>query len=100
MELVTRAVGVDDVVTTHNTITEALRSSLKWINVQATLLDICIAFYPIRLPPYVILEIVDKFPLWETHVNRKKKIDYIIRIKNFCDKLVDARQTPATKFNK
>jgi hypothetical protein len=67
---------------------KALRNSLKWINVQATLLDICIAFYPIGLPPYVMLEIVDKFPFWEAHVNRKKKIDYIIQIKQFCDDLI------------
>jgi hypothetical protein len=65
--------------------------SLKWINVQATLLDICIAFYPARLPPYVILEIVDKFPFWETHVNHKKKIDFIIRVKRCCDRLINAR---------
>jgi hypothetical protein len=72
----------------HKDRVKALRNSLKWINVQATLLDICIAFYPLGLPPYVMLEIVDKFPFWETHVNRKKKIDYIIQIKQFCDDLI------------
>jgi hypothetical protein len=76
-----------DQVQHHNNRVKALHTSLKWINVQATLLDICIAFYPLRLPPYVILEIVDKFPCWETHVNHKKKIDYIIQIKRFCDDL-------------
>jgi hypothetical protein len=75
----------------HNNRVEALRTSLNWINVQAALLDICIAFYPLDLPPYVLLEIVDRFPLWSTHVNRKKKIDYIIQIKRFCDNLVDQR---------
>jgi hypothetical protein len=75
----------------HNRRVEKLQQSLKWINVQATLLDICIAFYPLHLPPYVILEIVDKFALWQTHVNRKKKIDYIIQIKRFCDSLVEKR---------
>jgi hypothetical protein len=69
----------------------ALRDSLKWINVQATLLDICIAFYPVGLPSYVILEIVDRFPFWSTHVKRKKKIDYIIQIKRFCDDLIEKR---------
>jgi hypothetical protein len=69
----------------------ALLSSLEWINVQAELLDICIAFYPLDLPSYVVLEIVDKFPFWSTHVNRKKKIDYIIQIKRFCDQLIDKR---------
>jgi hypothetical protein len=69
-----------------------LRKSLKWINVQAVLLDTCIAFYPLDLPPYVILEIVDKFPLWSTHVNHKKKIDYIIQIKRFCDAMIDCRK--------
>jgi hypothetical protein len=75
----------------HNHRVEAIHTSLKWINVQAVLLDICIAFYPIGLPPYVILEIVDKFPFWETRVNRKKKIDYIIQIKRFCDDLIAKR---------
>jgi hypothetical protein len=70
----------------------ALQSSLKWINVQATLLDICIAFYPLDLPPYVLLEIVDCFPFWSTHVNHKKKIDYIIQIKRFCDDLTQKRE--------
>jgi hypothetical protein len=69
----------------------ALHKSLRWVNVQAVLLDICIAFYPVTLPPYVILEIVDKFRFWETHVNHKKKIDYIIQIKRFCDNLIRLR---------
>jgi hypothetical protein len=69
----------------------ALHTSLKWINVQAVLLDICIAFHPLDLPPYVILEIVDKFPFWETRVNHKKKIDYIIQIRRFCDALIEQR---------
>jgi hypothetical protein len=74
-----------------NDLVKTLRNSLKWSNIQATLLDICIAFHPLSLPPYVILEIVDRFPFWSTHVNRKKKIDYIIQIKQFCDDLIIAR---------
>jgi hypothetical protein len=81
----------NDQIRSQNDRVEALRISLKWINVQAVLLDICIAFYPIGLPPYVILEIVDKFPFWETHVNHKKKIDYIIQLKRFCDDLIGKR---------
>jgi hypothetical protein len=81
----------NDQIRSQNNRVILLRTSLKWKNVQATLLDICIAFYPIGLPPYVILEIVDKFPFWETHVNHKKKIDYIIQIKRFCDDLIDKR---------
>jgi hypothetical protein len=69
----------------------SIRLSLKWINVQATLLDICIAFHPLALPPYVLLEIVDRFRFWSTHVNHKKKIDYIIQIKRFCDRLIEKR---------
>jgi hypothetical protein len=83
----------------HNDRAKALHTSLKWINVQAVLIDICIAFYPLDLPPYVILEIVDKFPFWETHVNRKKKIDYIIQIKRFCDTLIDARVAERNEIN-
>jgi hypothetical protein len=70
----------------------ALQNSLKWINVQAELLNICIALFPLDLPSYVLLEIVDRFPLWSTHVNRKKKIDYIIQVKKFCDDLIASRQ--------
>jgi hypothetical protein len=80
-----------DQVQPHNRRVNALSTSLKWINVQATLLDICIAFYPLDLPPYIILEIVDRFPFWSTHVNHKKKIDYIIQIKRFCDALIANR---------
>ena len=29
------------------------------------LLDVCIAFAPMRLPPYVLLEIVDWLPMYE-----------------------------------
>jgi hypothetical protein len=75
----------------HNDRVEVAFELLKWINVQAILLDICIAFHPLDLPPYVILEIVDRFPFWSTHVNRKKKIDYIVQIKQFCDALIDDR---------
>jgi hypothetical protein len=81
----------DDRVRQHNDRANALNTSLKWINVQAELLDICIAFYPLDLPPYVLLEIVDHFPFWLTQVNHKKKIDYIIQIKQFCDALIDGR---------
>jgi hypothetical protein len=81
-----------DQVQPHNDRVKALRTSLKWINVQAVLLDICIAFYALDLPPYVLLEIVDQFPFWSTHVNRKKKIDYIIQIKTFCDNLIATRE--------
>jgi hypothetical protein len=75
----------------HNIRAALIHQSLKWINVQAVLLDICIALHPLDLPPYVLLEIVDRFPFWSTHVNRKKKIDYIIQIKRFCDDLIEKR---------
>jgi hypothetical protein len=88
----------DDELQPHNDRVRALRTSLKWINVQATLLDICIAFYPLDLPPYVVLEIVDRFPFWSTHVNQKKKIDYIIRIKQFCDDLINKRATQVNEW--
>jgi hypothetical protein len=81
----------NDQVRANNDRVVALSDSLKWINVQATLLDICIAFHPLDLPPYVVLEIVDRFPFWSTHVNHKKKIDYIIQIKRFCDDLIRLR---------
>jgi hypothetical protein len=83
--------GVDE-LQQHNNRVQSILLSLKWINVQAKLLDICVAFYPLDLPPYVLLEIVDRFPFWSTHVNHKKKIDYIIQIKKFCDDLIEKRK--------
>jgi hypothetical protein len=87
-------IGVKDfnLLRSHRERVSSLTASLKWINVQAALLDICIAFHPLDLPPYVLLEIVDKFPFWSTHVNHNKKIDYIIRIKQFCDDLIEKRE--------
>jgi hypothetical protein len=62
------------------------------IELQSTSLNICIALFPLDLPSHVLLEVVDRFPLWSTHVNRKKKIDYIIQVKKFCDDLIASRQ--------
>jgi hypothetical protein len=37
--------------------------ALLWPRVHPILLDICIAFAPMRLPPYVLLEICDWLPV-------------------------------------
>ena len=38
--------------------------ALAWRLIQPRLLDICIAFAPLRLPPYVLLEICDWLPVY------------------------------------
>ena len=40
----------------------ARTQALRWRVVRRRLLDICIAMAPLRLPPYVLLEIVDMLP--------------------------------------
>jgi hypothetical protein len=82
----------DDELDIRNELADIERVSLDWLFVREQLLDICIALHPLDLPPYVILEIVDKIPFWSSHVNRKKKIDFIVQITNYCDGLIDARK--------
>ena len=37
--------------------------ALLWKNVRSRLLDVIIAFAPLRLPPYVLLEVIDFLPV-------------------------------------
>ena len=46
---------------THST--DAQWQALLWENFHPRLLDICVVLAPIRLPPYVLLEIVDWLPV-------------------------------------
>jgi hypothetical protein len=50
--------------------------SLQWSFVHAALLGVCVAFSPLHLPPYVLLEIFDWLPLME-HVSHLRKIRLI-----------------------
>ena len=50
------------------------------------LLDITIALYPLLLPPYVLLEIVDRMPFFDKVV-RKTKIDLLINVKKSADRI-------------
>lgn len=60
-------------------------------NVHPMLLDICIAMYPLDLPPYVLLEIFDFLPhmRWARH---KAKIDLIIGVKKSANRIIANRQ--------
>ena len=53
---------------------------------HARIVDIVIAFSSLLLPPYVILEIVDKFEYWSM-VNRKFKIDLIVAVDKSCKRV-------------
>ena len=50
---------------------------LFWPIVSSQIIDVCLAFHPLALPPYVLLEIIDWFPFYE-YVDHKKKIDLIL----------------------
>jgi hypothetical protein len=65
-------------------------ASLQWPGVQATLLDICLALYPLALPPYVLLEIVDRFAYWQTHVAHHRKIAFLIGFEQSCRRIRQA----------
>jgi hypothetical protein len=68
----------------------ARRRALTSTAVRATLLDVCIALAACRLPPYVLLEIVDRFRCWSTHVARKFKIDFIVDVRRSIDAVLAA----------
>ena len=59
--------------------------------IHTRLVDIVIAMSSLDLPPYVILEIVDKFEYW-SNINRKFKIDLIIAVDKSCKRVRSLRQ--------
>jgi len=59
--------------------------------IRERIVDIVIAFSSLDLPPYVILEIVDKFDYWSL-VNRKFKIDTIIAVDKSCKRVRSVRK--------
>ena len=61
--------------------------SIEWWRVSSTIIDVCIAMYPLHIPPYVLLEIIDWFPFYNS-VNRKKKIDLILNVKKSIEKIL------------
>jgi len=76
---------------------------LKWKFVHAYLLDICVALAPVRLPPYVLLEIFDWLPTpkpvkcdeYETDLNKScmqsvphiSKINLIVGVQQSTNKI-------------
>ena len=66
--------------------------SLQWKIVHKTIVNTCIAMYPLQLPSYVLLEIIDWFPYWEVGVNRYKKITLIENIKISILKILENRK--------
>ena len=59
--------------------------------IHSRIVDIVIAISSLLLPPYVILEIVDKFEHWSL-VNRKFKIDTIIAVDKSCKRVRSLRK--------
>lgn len=67
--------------------------------VRAHLQAVCIAFYPIEMPPYVLLEIFDAIPLARP-IHHVKKIDFIFAMLRACSKVEEIRlRTCATTIN-
>ena len=40
-----------------------MQQALTWHRIHPIVLDVCIAFAPMRLPPYVLLEVIDFLPV-------------------------------------
>ena len=59
--------------------------------IHKRIVDIVIALSSLDLPPYVILEIVDKFEYWSL-VNRKFKIDTIVAVDKSCKRVRSLRK--------
>ena len=59
--------------------------------IHKRIVDVVIALSSLDLPPYVILEIVDKFEYWSM-VNRKFKIDTIIAVDKSCKRVRSLRK--------
>jgi len=60
-------------------------SPLNWLKMSKQIIDICIAFAPIDLPAYVLLEIIDWLPFFICH-ERKTKLDLIVNVKKSISK--------------
>lgn len=73
-----------------------LWKKLLWTLNRNEIIDICVALAPIDLPAYVLLEIIDWFPLFE-YIQHKMKIDLIIRIKKSISKIVESKNQTITK---
>jgi hypothetical protein len=70
----------------------ATTKSLQWCNIQQRLIDICIALSPLDLPPYVLLEIIDWLPHWATCAPHSRKIEFIIRFRKCCARILSRRE--------
>ena len=46
-------------VSSLSSLTYVVQQALAWPVIHPIVLDICIAFAPLRLPPYVLLEVID-----------------------------------------
>ena len=59
--------------------------------IHKQIVDIVIALSSLDLPPYIVLEIVDKFEYWSM-VNRKFKIDLIVAVDKSCKRVRSLRK--------
>jgi len=60
---------------------------LQWPIVHQRIVDVCLGLSSIRLPAYVLLEIVDWFPYWYL-LDHSKKIKLIIDVNRSISKIL------------
>lgn len=72
-----------DKLTSRN---QRINEEIGMSKVASVILDISIAFAPLQLPPYVLLEIVDHFEYWH-FIARKQKIDLLVQVDRSIKKL-------------
>ena len=70
---------------------------LQWKFIHPIIIDTCIAMYNLRLPSYVLLEIIDWFPYWEIGVNRYTKVTLIENVKRSIREMFKKRETNTNK---
>ena len=65
---------------------QARNSSVLWPNAQPFLLQLIMTLTPLDLPPYVLLEIIERMEVFRV-LSRKQMSDTIVGVKNSIDRL-------------
>ena len=78
-------------LTYYKTRNENNIKSLEWSKVSSEIIDVCVAFASLDLPPYVLLEIIDWLP-FNIYVEHKKKIDLIVNLKKSISKIFENKK--------
>jgi hypothetical protein len=66
-----------------------VREALRQILVKE-FLDLALTLFPVNLPPYVLLEVVDWLP-GAAFFTRKEKIDLLVKATASCEQVVESR---------